>query len=152
MQLVSGGTGSKPWSKICLYCLSSHLIQEGILWDKQILPCISYCLVTPIIRYCLLLMRKRKVKKITGICSKERDRMPCLGPRSRTVCFLRFRLLWEPEKRREASWMKNKGESYIKSKVKNEKTWRIKGKSNKEAEKMKRQTERMEGKGVRKVA
>lgn len=48
--------------------------------------------------------------------------------------------------------MKNKGESYIKSKVKNEKTWRIKGKSNKEAEKMKRQTERMEGKGVRKVA
>lgn len=47
---------------------------------------------------------------------------------------------------------KKKGESYIKSKVKNEKTWRIKGKSKKEAEEVKRQTERMEGRGVRKVA
>ena len=47
---------------------------------------------------------------------------------------------------------KKKGDSYIKSRVKNEKTWKIKGKSKKEAEKMKRQTERMEGRGVRKVA
>lgn len=42
---------------------------------------------------------------------------------------------------------KKKGESHIKSKVKTETTWRIKGKSKKEAEDMKRQTERMGGRG-----
>ena len=43
-------------------------------------------------------MRDRKVKKITGICSKQTDRIPGLGPRSRTVCFLRFRFLLETRK------------------------------------------------------